>query len=98
MKLTDLDPMWIDATSAAPNRRGLGVLFQKPPGQPGDHYIAVLFANPLDGGPPAPECEDYPKPRWTRTGDTFETLSISPSIFCSPPTGWHGWVTNGEVA
>ena len=34
---------------------------------------------------------------WHRTGDTFETLSLSPSIDCSKWGHWHGYVTNGEI-
>lgn len=41
---------------------------------------------------------------WKRTGDTFDTLTLSPSIlYRLPQPGgelaehWHGWVTNGEV-
>ena len=40
------------------------------------------------------------EPTWQRTGDTFETLTLHPSILRSPQKGgcgWHGWVTNGEV-
>lgn len=36
---------------------------------------------------------------WTREGDSFETMTLSPSIHrvrgC--PKQWHGWIRNGEV-
>jgi len=48
---------------------------------------------PLDGGPPV----DGPKHVWTRTGDTFETLTLRPSILRMDGCRWHGFVTNGEV-
>lgn len=35
---------------------------------------------------------------WTRTGDTFENLSLSPSIDCSKWGGWHGFITNGIIS
>ncbi len=35
---------------------------------------------------------------WTRVaGDTFETLSLSPSVDASRAGCWHGFVTNGDV-
>jgi hypothetical protein len=34
---------------------------------------------------------------WTRTGETFETLSLSPSVDASPAGCWHGFVQNGGI-
>lgn len=34
---------------------------------------------------------------WTRTGMTFETLSLVPSVDASKSGHWHGSVTNGVV-
>jgi hypothetical protein len=37
---------------------------------------------------------------WTRTGEDFETLTLTPSIHSDPAKGgcgWHGFITNGEV-
>lgn len=34
---------------------------------------------------------------WQRSGDTFETLTLSPSIDASRAGHWHGFITNGEV-
>lgn len=58
------------------------------------HIISIAFENPLDGGPPAPG-----RLHWKRTGDTFETLTLAPSVDASRthPQGWHGFVINGEV-
>lgn len=33
---------------------------------------------------------------WNRTGDTFETLTLTPSIDYNK-SHWHGFITNGEV-
>jgi len=59
-----------------------------------DHFMFIPFANPLDGGPPI-----YPAPHnvWTRTGDTFETISLTPSIQRQDECRWHGFITNGEI-
>ena len=35
---------------------------------------------------------------WTRSGDTFETLSLTPSVDASRAGCWHGFVTNGAIA
>jgi hypothetical protein len=34
---------------------------------------------------------------WARTGETFETLTVSPSVNAAPAGHFHGWVINGEV-
>lgn len=96
MRLTELDPGWMTVDE---NRTGMGLSFLCPHCQ--TQYLGVWFANPLDGGPPAaPEFD--PKPRWQRTGETFETLSLTPSIDASGHVGpkeghWHGFITNGEI-
>lgn len=35
---------------------------------------------------------------WKRTGDTFDTLSLSPSVDASRSGDWHGFITNGQVS
>jgi hypothetical protein len=62
-------------------------------------FFPCAFANPLDGGAPL---LDPGRTGWTRTGDTFETLTLSPSIDASAQDhgthkGWHGHVQNGEI-
>lgn len=59
------------------------------------HDCYIPFTNPLDGGLPYDG-----HPTWQRTGDTFETLTLTPSILRNPTKGgcgWHGYITNGEV-
>lgn len=34
---------------------------------------------------------------WQRSGDNFETLTLSPSVDASKAGHWHGFITNGEV-
>lgn len=70
-------------------RVGLGVTFDCPCGC-GDK-IGVPFENPVDGGPP-----EHPR-GWQRTGDTIETLTLTPSIQRIGDCAWHGWITNGEA-
>jgi hypothetical protein len=91
MKLTELDPGWI---VEKPGRQGMGVSFMCPCCR--DIHLAVWFANPIDGGPPAHSDID-PKPRWVRTGETFETLTVTPSIDASQSGHWHGYIRSGEL-
>lgn len=88
----------------APERTGIGLSFDCPcpscaAQREGDSYrdfhlrISVSFENPLDGGPPL----RGDRPLWTRTGDTFETITLKPSILVRDRCGWHGFVRNGEV-
>lgn len=102
-RLVDLEPEWVRRTG-----RVVGVRFTCPiddgPGPHREgHQVAVLFANPPDGGPPHPDDPDCvgnnSGQRWTRSGATFETLSISPSIDCTAADRhcWHGFVSAGEV-
>lgn len=102
MKLTDLHPEWMNAGgegitradgSPAPLRQGVGVLFDCPCGSEHCQQLYIPFANPLDGS--------VPKRGWQRTGETFDTLTLTPSILRLATTsvccGWHGYVTNGEI-
>lgn len=47
--------------------------------------------------------EDWPHDKvppgviWQRTGDTFETLTIHPSVDASASGHWHGFVQNGAI-
>lgn len=93
MKLTDLNPSWViaDVMKYFPTeRRGMGITFDCPVHR--NHSLAVMFSNPLDGLPPAQD-----EKLWSRTGDTFEELTITPSIDASKHGCWHGFITNGEV-
>lgn len=103
-KLSDLNPRW----TAEEGRSGQGILFDCPgpccagrpsmyewePGMaPWRKRAGVVFANPIDGGAPMPG----PGPLWNRTGDTFETLTLTGSVWISPPEHWHGHITDGEA-
>lgn len=102
MKLTDQNPRWIGAGgdgvtgpngAPAPARSGVGIMLDCPCGAPGAS-LYVPFANPLDGGP------QHGAQGWQRTGETFDTLTLRPSIQriasgCN--CRWHGFITNGEV-
>lgn len=101
MRLVDLDPRWasdrsrhdaFDVLVYAANHHGMGLTFRCPCCPDSGSRLAVFFTNPFDGGQPHQDART-----WARTGDTFETLSISPSIDASASGHWHGFITNGEI-
>lgn len=105
MRLRDLEPAWI--TTAG--RHGMGVSFLCPVhGNNGANgmacYLGVWFENPVDGGPayqPGTPYKPRPgeawslEPLWRREGETFDTLTLSPSI--NAEGHWHGYIRGGEV-
>ena len=101
MKLADLNPVflqtggsgvWDAAGNPMPVTLGVGVVFDCPCGDHDEeHRCYVPFANPIGPGPHVNE-----KGR-QRTGDTFEALTLTPSVLRIGGCGWHGFITNGEV-
>lgn len=99
MKLTDLDPRWAcDADIVIggvarhyEGRQGMAVSFECPHCR--ECRLAVWFANPIDGLPPTDDATKL----WQRTGETFETLTLTPSIDASKDGHWHGFITGGDI-
>ncbi len=103
MKLTELNPHW---TCEVAGRHGQGISFECPIHR--SHRLAVAFVNPIDGGGKMDGNGYGPGPKflWHREGETFETLTLGPSIDASGFTDgthdiktpcWHGFIKNGEV-
>ncbi len=79
MRLTDLEPRWVSESG----RHGQGMTFACPAGCGG--RLGVPFANPVDGGGPLPpgmrgSSGDF---LWQRSGDTFESMTLTPSVDAS---------------
>lgn len=95
MKLIDCDPRWTKVSNldmgGHPERHGMGLSFTPPDSAV---RVNIWFKNPIDGGPPINE-PGKQRCLWDRSGDTFETLTLHPSIDDSPR--FHGWIRNGEV-
>lgn len=104
MKLIDMHPEWIgNGGSGVTDAQGrtveriekAGVEFDCPCGNNDSyHRLYIPFANPVG--------IDAVKDRkgWKRTGDTFESMSLSPSILRAKihgGCGWHGWLIDGEL-
>lgn len=105
MKLIELNPQWmgsggegvsqLDPTTGtyvpAPRHEGVGVLLDCPCGNRDEsHQLYVPFDVALDGSTSTER-------GWHRVGDTFDTLTLTPSIRRIGGCGWHGFITNGEV-
>ncbi len=103
MRLTELDArfvgsggegVWNADGTPAPKRSGIGVVMNCPCGTHGeDNPLYVPFKNPIDGGPMLPGDHG-----WNRTGETLETLTLTPSIQrLGEGCRWHGFITNGAA-
>lgn len=100
MRLRELDPRWYGWYLEGGR---IGLTFECPVhrGTPQAHRCAVPFTNPIEGRP-----ETERRHLWHRTGDSFDTLTLSPSVDYTrydngelrDPTCWHGFVRNGEVS
>lgn len=112
MRLTELDPKWWaepgrrgqGVVFLCPHCRKtwLCVAFSNP--LDGGHpwslspsprpLWAVLYPDTLARG----QVVVPPGTHWHRTGDTFDTLTLAPSVDASPAGCWHGFVRAGGVA
>jgi hypothetical protein len=93
VKLTDLNPKFLQ-THGDDATEGMGVQLNCPCGKADeDHRLYVPFSNPIGPGPKTTGMIRG----WHRTGDTFETLSTTPSILRMDDCKWHGYITNGEI-
>lgn len=57
--------------------------------------LGVFFHNPMDGKPHTDDRDD--QHLWMRVGDSFDNLTLTPSIDASGSGHWHGFVTGGEL-
>lgn len=102
MRLLELDPHWMKGYFDGPERHGMGITFDCPHCPAGKRTrLGVAFVNPVDGGAPMPldpTGKNGWRFLWRRTGDTFETLTLTPSIDASAQGHWHGFISNGDVS
>lgn len=92
MRLADLNPEFLGDSTG---RKGVGVQLDCPCLSDKCMRLYVPFDVALDGTPTG-----HGERGWKRTGDTVETLTLSPSIqrIRSHDTcDWHGFIENGGV-
>jgi hypothetical protein len=99
MRLIELRPKWVLPTHlwSSDEPYWVGLSFDCPVCH---KRLAVLFSPPID---PHNLREKYGWPemnteqiKWNRTGDTFDNLTLNPSINFMPHD-WHGNITSGEI-
>lgn len=99
MKLTDLNPRWVGLHNwSSPSKYHIGVSFDSPTTR---KRLAVLFEPAIDPDGLAAKYQwgaFFPEAKkWKRTGDSFQTLSLAPSLDFSAAGEWHGHITQGEI-
>ena len=105
MKLIDLNPKFLfhggeghyrklenGEREQFPLREGVGISFDCPCGKCNERTI-LNFKNPIDGDEPISPYQ----PCWERKGNTFEHMTLTPSIQRMGKCRWHGYLTDGEL-
>jgi hypothetical protein len=113
MRLRDLQPRWFDVPGIGTDKDGITFLCPCPrcraAGQP--VRLGVQFANPVQGGVGVEmtardrlrHVHDLrtfdvpPGTLWHRTGETFDDMTLTPSVDAEASGHWHGFLTNGEI-
>lgn len=94
VRLAELEPHWVSVGGG--NRHGMGISFNCP--HCDTVRLAVWFSNPIDGGAPYTRTNGGPVTLWNREGDTFDMLSVHPSVDASEHGHWHGYIACGLVS
>jgi len=104
VRLTDLNPHWVVPSQSSGVPLYIGITFRCPHCPPGERgevcYLGVFFTNPVDPEGWLPRITPLGKLAdnvWSRTGESFENLTLTPSIDASKIGHWHGFITNGEI-
>lgn len=97
MRLAELQPRWWSAHvgehAGEADRHGLTFLCP--------HCKTIRLGVAFTHSPKPLDLPDVhgSDPIWTATGDqSFDTLSLSPSVNAESFGHWHGWIRNGEAA
>lgn len=112
MRLTELEPRWVGMNQKDIGREGpgcsFGLTFLCPHCR--EQRIAVMFKPFIDPDNIAAvspwRLPDAPDPNtgeikamhwWARSGETFEDLTLTPSVDVSHHGHWHGFIQAGNV-
>lgn len=113
MRLTDLDPRWwgdgterrLGVSFACPHCHltpqpvRLGIAFANPQdGGPPSPVVTRTMPREIRDHLHERRTFDVPPGcLWQRTGETFDTLTLTPSVDASASGHWHGFVTAGDI-
>jgi hypothetical protein len=107
VRLTELRPRWVSfgyALPEHPNARWyVALTFECPHCR--TQRLAVFFEPEIDDGGLGDKFRNWDTYKemksshlmWARQGETFETLTLVPSVNAEVVGHWHGSITNGEV-
>lgn len=101
MKLTDLSPRWVSYGGndkaalifKCPCCREMWLTCTFQPIKMSHQLEIYRPEGEASGGHVVPSRQDY---AWSRHGDDFESLSVTPSVDASASGHWHGFITGGE--
>ena len=102
MKLIDLSPRWIahdgDAKAAlifkCPHCREVWLTCTFHPIKISAQMGLYRPEGEASGGQVVPSRQNF---AWSRSGDSFHNVTVTPSVDASASGHWHGFITNGEI-
>lgn len=98
MKLKELEPRYFVSSNGG---HPIGITFACPHCHETGKRLAIAIhmdGTGIDPDPDNPQQFPADERIWNITGgDSFENLSLSPSIDASASGHWHGFITNGEI-
>jgi len=98
MKLTELEPAWLTPdvlVFRSPSGRGDLITAKRVAMPTSDQYALIYEKNPHLVGQTV--VMTRPDQVWSFEGDSFENLTLHPSVDHSASGNWHGFITNGEI-
>jgi len=98
MKLSDLEPRYyVSGNGGHP----IGITFDCPHCRESGQRLAIALhmdGTNFDPDPDNPQQFPAGETVWSIIGgDSFDNLSLSPSVDASQARHWHGHITNGEI-
>jgi len=90
MKLIELNPRWYVSRTGGPR---VGFTFECPHCR----QVRLGVAIHQDGRIDVDHADIQAGYVWKMKGDSFENLSLTPSVDASKYGHWHGFITDGEI-
>ena len=98
MKLTDLEPRYFVHEDGG---HPIGITFDCPHcAETGQRLAIAIHMDGTNFDPDPLNLQQIPTDEriWTVSGgDSFDNLSLTPSVDASASGHWHGFITNGEI-